>query len=582
MMTILFGFLLAITILVLIYMISKNYENVDTRYWSLFILFPIVIMGYWFKTQVTTEEGAMLAFSILYLDSTVLLTLVIFMLMNFLHISVRPWIRVAAYSVAFGHLGMIWLCFKNGLYYKTITLTVTESGTITKMTSGPLKVVHWIYLTIVLAVILTLLVMAFYKKGTYSRRSLWLCTVLLSSGLIIYVAETLVDIDFSLLPILYVMADIMVASNYDHAHMHDITGLISQEKEGSSLKGYAALDMDRRFLSSNVAMYQFLPELEKQIVDARLDENGKAAAILYTLIEKYEQNGETTTRFKNGKMDCECEITGFSLRRDGKSQGYLFSVRDVTEEQHTLDMLNNNNETIRKQVAEKTENIRTIQRQVVLGLANMIENRDNNTGGHVKRTSDIIGFVVEAVRRQGVYQIDNTMAQDIVRAAPMHDLGKITIENGILLKKGKLSEDEYETMKTHAVRSGEFVDIILKDVEEEHFVRVAHNVARYHHERWDGKGYPEGLVGEMIPLEARIMAIADVYDALVSARSYKPGLDSEETARIMIEGMGTQFDPNMYAVFLECRSQLEDYYREHARFSDHDRTAAVIQDGPAE
>ena len=115
-------------------------------------------------------------------------------------------------------------------------------------------------------------------------------------------------------------------------------------------------------------------------------------------------------------------------------------------------------------------------------------------------------------------------------------------------------------MKTHSVISGQMVHILLEGVEEERFVRTAYNIARYHHERWDGKGYPEGLVGEMIPLEARIMAVADVYDALVSKRVYKEPMSFDQAAQIMYEGMGTQFDPNMRPVFLHCRKKLESYY----------------------
>ncbi len=563
MVTVFFGVLLGISVLILLYMIGKNYENVGAQYWSILVMTPMILAGYWFKTQVTTVEGAMLSFSMLYLDSTVLLVLVVFIVMHFLRFRIRPWMKVAAYGVAFAHLGMIWLCFKNNLYYENITLRITDFGTVTKMVSGPLKVVHWIFLTIILGVLISLLIAAFLRKGTYSRRSLWMCTFMLSAGLVIYVVETIVDVDFSLLPVLYVAADLMIANNYDHSHMHDITSMISQEKAEDNLKGYAAVDTERRFLSCNEAMYGFFPELKKQIVDAALDENGRPAAIFNNLIDQVEKTGgEKTRRFRNGEMNCECEVTEFSLKKGGRTQGYLFTVRDVTVEQKNLERLSEYNESMERDVAEKTANIRSIQRQVVLGLANMVENRDNNTGGHVKRTSDVIGFVVDAVRRQNVYYIDETLAQDIVRAAPMHDLGKISIENSILQKAGKLTDEEYAIMKTHSQKSGEIVQIILKDVEEEHFVHTAYNVARYHHERWDGRGYPEGLVGEMIPLEARIMAIADVYDALVSKRCYKPPMSFEKAAEIMLEGMGTQFDPKMYSVFVDCRAQLENYYRE--------------------
>ncbi len=115
-------------------------------------------------------------------------------------------------------------------------------------------------------------------------------------------------------------------------------------------------------------------------------------------------------------------------------------------------------------------------------------------------------------------------------------------------------------MKSHSTISGQMVKILLEGVEHEHFVQTAYHIARYHHERWDGKGYPEGLVGETIPLEARIMAVADVYDALVNKRIYKEPMGFDQAARIMEEGMGTQFDPNMRIVFHHCRGVLEQYY----------------------
>ena len=142
----------------------------------------------------------------------------------------------------------------------------------------------------------------------------------------------------------------------------------------------------------------------------------------------------------------------------------------------------------------------------------------------------------------------------------MHDLGKVSIDSGILNKPGRLTPEEYTIMKTHSTISGQMVRILLEGVEEESLVRTAYRLARHHHERWDGRGYPDGLVGEMIPLEARIMAVADVYDALVSKRIYKEPMSFEKAAGIMCEGMGTQFDPNMRNVFLTCRKELEQYY----------------------
>jgi response regulator RpfG family c-di-GMP phosphodiesterase len=190
----------------------------------------------------------------------------------------------------------------------------------------------------------------------------------------------------------------------------------------------------------------------------------------------------------------------------------------------------------------------------------MVENRDSNTGAHVKRPSDVVRILVEDIQANQYFPLSDELAKDIVRTAPMHDLGKVSIDSGILNKPARLTPEEFAIMKTHSTISGQMVMILLEGMEEEHLVETAYHVARYHHERWDGKGYPEGLVGEMIPLEARIMAVADVYDALVSKRVYKEPMSYEKAAQIMQEGMGTQFDPNMHLVFLSCRSRLEHYY----------------------
>ncbi len=563
MISVLYGILLVISCLLLLYMVQKNYVNINIHYCAIVLLTPVILLGYWLKSRVSTPEGAAVSFCLIYIDSTVLLTLCLFMILHFLRIQVKAWIKVLVYGAAFAHLLMVWLCMKNSLYYKTITVYHTAAGSVTKMTSGPLKVVHWIYLTAILAAIAYCLVLAFTRKGTYSRRSLWLYTFIVSAGLVIYLVEILIDVDFSSLPFLYVIASLMIVKNYDFSYMHDISLLISKQQAHDLQKGYVAFDLEKRYLNSNETAFRFIPELAHQIIDSELPPDGFAASIFYSLISEYETNPKAFKQFQAGEVICKCEMTGFSMKKNGKTQGYLFSIRDVTEEEKIVQLMNQYNSTLEKDVTKKTENIRNIQKQVVLGLANMVENRDSNTGGHVKRTSDVIGYVVNAVKEQGLYEIDDEYASDIVRAAPMHDLGKITVENSILLKPGKLTDEEYAIMKTHAVKSGEFVNIILNDVEEEHFVKVAYNVARHHHERWDGRGYPDGLVGEMIPLEARIMAIADVYDALVSKRCYKQPMSFDKAASIMLEGMGTQFDPNMYTAFLACREQLEDYYRSY-------------------
>ena len=142
--------------------------------------------------------------------------------------------------------------------------------------------------------------------------------------------------------------------------------------------------------------------------------------------------------------------------------------------------------------------------------------------------------------------------RNVMLAAPMHDIGKIKIPDSILNKPGKLTAEEFEIMKKHAAYGGDIIKKTITNVEEKAYCDVAYNIARYHHERYDGKGYPDGLKGTDIPLEARIMALADVYDALVSKRVYKDAFPKEKAIQIIEEGSGTQFDPALVPIFLDC------------------------------
>lgn len=238
----------------------------------------------------------------------------------------------------------------------------------------------------------------------------------------------------------------------------------------------------------------------------------------------------------------------------------MFEIVNATDRYNYTQLLSKYNNNLRSEVEEKTKHIQNIQKKVLLGMANMVENRDGNTGGHIKRTSDVIEILVDSIREHHILELDDKFCRAVIEAAPMHDLGKIAIDDGILRKPGRLTAEEFAVMQTHAEKSGELVESILKDVEDAYFVAVAKHMARHHHEKWNGSGYPDGKKGEDIPLEARIMAVADVYDALVSKRCYKEPMSFEDAAEVMMESMGSHFDPQMQDVFVKSRKKLEEYY----------------------
>jgi putative two-component system response regulator len=212
-----------------------------------------------------------------------------------------------------------------------------------------------------------------------------------------------------------------------------------------------------------------------------------------------------------------------------------------------------------EQLQLKTEQLQNLQNAIIYGFADMVENRDEGTGGHVDRTATYIKILIDAMLEMDVYteQLKGLDLDSFVSSARLHDVGKIAISDIVLNKPGKLTQEEFENMKTHTLEGERAIDQIASRTDDVEFLNNAKLFAGSHHERWDGKGYPHGLSEENIPIQGRIMALADVYDALVSVRPYKKALTSEEAVKIIMDGAGTQFDPKIAEVFFKIIKQFE-------------------------
>ena len=213
---------------------------------------------------------------------------------------------------------------------------------------------------------------------------------------------------------------------------------------------------------------------------------------------------------------------------------------------------------IQTELVNNQKKISDMQNHMISGLANLIENRDMDTGEHISRTSNIVKALSLNAKNDGVYSdvIDDHFIYLMYTLAPMHDIGKILIPDSILKKPGKLTPEEFEEMKKHATLGGSVVREVLNGVTDEEYLLFASDIATYHHERWDGTGYPNGLAQNDIPLCARIMAIADVYDALVSERCYKKAMSPSEALKIIEEESGSHFDPKLVQVFLNHKEEF--------------------------
>ena len=205
--------------------------------------------------------------------------------------------------------------------------------------------------------------------------------------------------------------------------------------------------------------------------------------------------------------------------------------------------------------------------EMVEGFATMVESRDNSTGGHIKRTRAYVDLILRQMRSDKRYReaLNKDYLMDVSNAAPLHDIGKIATPDSILQKPGRLTEEEFAIMKEHAARGGEMIQMVFRNLGDADFRKIAYEVARYHHERYNGKGYPEGLAGEEIPLHARIMAIADVFDAVSQKRCYRDAMPLEESFAIIERGIGTDFDPNLARLFLDAKEEVRAIV-EHSDF----------------
>ena len=211
-------------------------------------------------------------------------------------------------------------------------------------------------------------------------------------------------------------------------------------------------------------------------------------------------------------------------------------------------------------VTQKTKSIQTLQQAIVFTITSLIDRRDGSTGGHVSRTQLYMEILLDALLTSGTCQteeLENYDSEMIVRASQLHDLGKIGIPDYILLKPGRLTSDEYNMMKKHVTIGVEALQATAVRTDEKDFLHCAITLAGNHHERWDGTGYPHGKAGTEIPLLGRVLALADVYDALTSERPYKDAYTHDIALSIIQEEAGHQFDPGLVPVFMQAEKRME-------------------------
>jgi len=303
-------------------------------------------------------------------------------------------------------------------------------------------------------------------------------------------------------------------------------------------------------LPSAQKMFQLLEKITPDLIllDVEMPEMDGFQAL--SVLQADEKLQTIPVIFLTAKIDPESEIRGFEL-----------GAVDFINKPFSPPVLIRRIEThigIDEIVKQSLRNVREMHNATINIIANMVEDRDKVTGGHIDRTEKYLAILVNEMILTGVYadEISKWNLDILLPSAQLHDVGKIKVSDLVLNKPGKLTEEEYEIIKKHCEDGESIIEGIMEKVKEDNFLIHAKKFAGSHHEKWDGSGYPKGLAGENIPLEGRIMAIADVYDALVSERPYKKPFTHEQAVKTIKDGSGAYFDPKIVDAFLNIENDF--------------------------
>lgn len=287
-----------------------------------------------------------------------------------------------------------------------------------------------------------------------------------------------------------------------------------------------------------------------------------------------QQTRDIPVIFLTAKTEVEDEMHGFELgavdyiTKPISPPVVMARVQTHLQLKRVRDFLRNQNEFLEAEVARRTKEIVAVQEVTILAMASLAETRDNETGNHIRRTQHYVKTLAEKLRghpRFSHYLDDDKTIDLLFKSAPLHDIGKVGIPDRILLKPGRLNEEEFEIMKTHTTLGRDAIHEAEQRLGFDlPFLTIAKEIAYSHHEKWSGTGYPESLSGDDIPVSGRLMAIADVYDALISKRVYKEGMQHEKAVQIIVEGKDSHFDPDMVAVFVEIADQFQAIAEQYA------------------
>lgn len=557
-------FLLSVINIVLLSVVVKQQRCF--YYVTFFMLICITCFGYVTIANAESLAVALLGNVLTYMGACFLPYCFLLCLSELCQRPIKKWISLLMFGYNCAVFTLVWLTLDDVMLYYSDMKIVQEGGITLLVTyPGPLRVLYEISVLFYAVAVVWTVISAFRHNLNISYKNLWMLISLELATMGIYVIEKLSDHVVDWVCIGYILDEFILLVLIYRIGKYDVSESIAGSINGQEDYAYMIFDNKLNYLGCSPMLKKFFPTVTHVKVDRPIDPQGnpvieKAVAWLTssTITDSRAPLYVTT-----GGRDLKCTWRPINNGLFGRRSGYLVELFDDTNQRKYMSLISNYNAQLEGEVEAKLEHIQEMQDQIIIGISDIVESRDNSTGGHVKRTSEAVRIFMDELEKESAeFHMTKRYCENVIKAAPMHDLGKIAVEDYILKKPGRFTDDEYQLMKVHAAVGAQIVEKALNGVEDEAFMDVAKNMAHYHHEKWDGKGYPEGLSGKDIPLEARIMALADVFDALVSKRCYKERYSYDEAFRIIEDSLGSHFDPELGKAFLNCRGELEAYYNE--------------------
>ncbi len=544
---------------------------------TLEILMSVCVMisnsGYFILSCSRNLQEAVLANALAYVGGVFLPLLIVYILIDYSDSKVPTWFSVVILLINIFVFVSTVLTDRFPYFYAGLKFDPSSPSPLIKE-PGQIYYIRYIILAVEVGLAAFFTILTYLGKRSASFRLMVTYAGSLFGVMLVYLGSRFFGLKYEIIPFFYLICTLILDYVVARSTIYNVNLSVQEKINELSTFGYIVFDRKYNYVGSNSVSEKFFPEIANARIDSKIIAKDYALKDLLKWVAKCASEVENSDKKQNKYkksivindrspserryLECEMSFIHFGFRNH--VTGYLVEITDDTEQHNMIESMSFRGETLKREVERQTKRAKSMQMSTILGMAAMIESRDNSTGGHINRTSACVALFVEHLRKLDDYNMSENYWDSVINAAPLHDLGKIAVDDAILRKPSGLTDEEYEKMKIHAPYGAKIMSKVLEDVEDKEFVRVATNVAHYHHEKYNGTGYPDQLRGESIPFEARIMALADVFDALASRRYYKDPMSYDEAFELIRQELGHHFDPHLGRIFISLKKEIIALY----------------------